>query len=178
MRERQTSMNVMPAGGLAEYFTKKNSEDQVQVVPNIWPLYEGLTVAEERYLERIEHGDKFFGTYNTPQSMTIHASEKLVADYSPSHVGAKSLHYSSFLKDRARDSPKGFGTPQKIPKPINQIEPPILEQILIKEKCPSMDHQNIIDGVCSICNIKINGLIVRCPICLHGGHRKHIQKWF
>lgn len=171
-------MNVMPAGGLAEYFTKKNSQDQLQVLPNIWPLYEVLTVAEERYLERIDHGEKFFGTYNTPQSMNFHASEKLVADYSPSQVGAKSLHYSSFLKDRARDSPKGFGTPQKSPKPINHIEPAILEQILVKEKCPSEDHQNIIDGVCSICNIKINGLIVRCPICLHGGHRKHIQKWF
>jgi hypothetical protein len=110
--------------------------------------------------------------------MIFYASEKLVAGNSPSQVGAKSLHYSSFLKDRARDSPKGFGTPQKSLRRINQIEPAILEQILVKEKCPSKDHLNIIEGVCSICNIKINGLIVRCPICLHGGHRKHIQKWF
>jgi hypothetical protein len=171
-------MNVMPKDGLAEYFRKKNSEDQVQVLPNFWPLNEGLNVAKEIYLERIDHGDKFFDTYNTPNYMNFHASENLVADYSPSHLGAKSLHYSSFLKDRARDSPKDFGTPQRSTKRINQIEPGILGQILVKEKCPSKDHQNIIDGVCSICNIKINGLIVRCPICLHGGHRKHIQKWF
>lgn len=29
VRHRQTSMSAIPAGGLAEYFTKKNSEDRI-----------------------------------------------------------------------------------------------------------------------------------------------------
>lgn len=137
-----------------------------------------LKAPSQNSLERIDQGDENFGLYNTPKNMTIYGSEKLAADYSPSRVGGKSVRYSTFLKDRAKDSPKGFGTPQKVQTPTIQIEPAMPEQILVKGKCPSSDHQNIIDGVCSICNIKINGLIVRCPICLHGGHRKHIQKWF
>ena len=158
IRDRQASLKIIPNlednRGFSDYFSKKTSHDHILTPVDHWTMR------------------------SSTQQCNI--TEKVSAECSPMHGVGKSSLVTRFLRTEISDlgNAQSLDTPKNNRKYLGEVQTKPIENVCEKEKLPCHGHQNIIDGVCSICNIKMNGLILRCPYCLHGGHREHIQKWF